>query len=280
MRFLFILFFFLTFAESYAQYQKQNDIFPKFGAYEKKGWIFKPSVTQTLGQFKDPVDRLWVASDSVFDVNYSAKGKTAVGLEIGRFYAIENSQLISFVDFSAGVKLLQGAEEFEATLDDPDRSTPYTVSGGGIFQHTYATASFSATNAKPLSRNVFLRNTLGLNGDFRVQDKREYDTRGMPMQQEYPTRFVFQAHYKIGIGITLSKNMILVPSVETPIVTFYEYDDMKSTLAVFRSRYRPLIFRLTLMILDKKPDRKCPPKKGKRKRNETLFGMAGTDRPW
>jgi len=280
MRELFILIFIFTYSASFAQYQKQNDIFPKFGEYEKKGWIIKPSVTQTLGEFRDPVDRLWVASDSVFDITYNSKGKTAIGLEIGRFYAIENSRLISFVDFSAGVKLLQGAEEFDAVLDDPDRSTPYILSGGGIFQHTYATASFAATNAKSLSKKVFLRNTIGINGDFRVQDKRDYNTRGMPMQQEYPTRFIFQAHYKIGIGITLTKNMILVPSIETPIVTFYEYDDMKSTLAVFRSRYRPLIFRLTLMILDKKPDRKCPTKKGKRKRNESLFGMTDTKRPW
>lgn len=280
MRFLIVFIPFLISTVAQAQYQKQEDIFPRFGEYEKKGWIFKPSVTQTVGGFKNPVDRLWVASDSVYDINYNTKGKTALGLEVGRFYAIENSRLISFVDFSLGVKLLQGAEEFEATLDDPDRITPYTLSGGGIFQHTYATASFAATNAKPLSRKVFLRNTLGVNGDFRVQDKRDYNTRGMPMQQEYPTRFIFQAHYKIGIGITLSKNMILIPSVETPIVTFYEYDDMKSTLAVFSSRYRPLIFRLTLMVLDKKPDRKCPSKKGERKRNESLFGMTGSDRPW
>jgi len=280
MRIAFILIPFLMSTVALAQYQKQEDIFPSFGEYEKKGWIIKPSVTQTVGGFKDPVDRLWVGSDSVFDINYNTKGKTALGLEIGRFYAIENSRLISFVDFSAGVKLLQGAEEFEAVLDDPDRSTPYVLSGGGIFQHTYATASFSATNAKPLSRKIFLRNTLGINGDFRVQDKRDYNTRGMPIQQEYPTRFIFQAHYKIGIGITLTDNMILIPSVETPIVTFYEYDDMKSTLSVFRSRYRPLIFRLTLLILDKKPDRKCPSKKGKRKRNESLFGMAGSNRPW
>lgn len=263
-----------------AQYQKQEDIFPRFGEYEKKGWIFKPSVTQTLGEFKEPTDRLFVASDSVFDIDYNTKGKTAIGLEIGRFYAIENSRLISFVDFSLGVKLLQGAEEFEATLDDPDRSTPYVLSGGGIFRHTYATASFAATNAKKLTKDIFLRNTLGINGDFRVQNTRDYDTQGMPMQQNYPNRFIFQAHYKIGIGFPLTRNMILIPSVETPILTFYEYDDMKSTLAVFRSRYRPLIFRLTLLVLDKKPDRKCPTKKGKRKRNETLFGMAGTKRPW
>lgn len=280
MRLFCFLFCLFSLNISFGQYQKKEDIFPKYGEYEKKGWIFKPTITQTISTFKEPEDRLWAGSDSVFNTTYNTKGKTAVGFEFGRFYAIENSRLVSFVDLSMGVKLLQGAEEFEAVLDDPNREDPYIISGSGIFQHTYATMSFAATNAKPLSNKIFLRNSLGINGDIRVQDKFQYDTQGLPIELAYPARFVFQAHYKIGIGVVLTKNVMMIPTVETPIITFYEYDDLKSTLSVFRSRYRPLLFRLTFLLLDKKPDRKCPTKNGKRKNRESLFGMAGSKRPW
>ncbi len=265
---------------AFGQYQRNSDIFPTFGNYERKGWLVNPALTYTLKPFKENQQRIFVGSDSVYDVLINAKGKPGVGLEIGRFYAIENSRIISYVDFSLGIKILRGAEEFEATLDDPDRLDPYTVSGSGTFSQNYATASFNATNAIPLTQKVSLHNTLGINGDYRLTDLYEYDQNGMPLSLQTPERFVFQAHYKIGLGISVGDNIMMIPSVETPLVTFYEYDDLKSTLAIFTSRYRPLIFRLTILVMDNKPDRKCPKQKKPRKSSESLFGMIDSDRPW
>ncbi|MCA1763527.1 MAG: hypothetical protein ABR574_10385 [Cryomorphaceae bacterium] len=265
---------------AFCQQQKKNDIFPRFGNYERKGWIISPMLTQTSGPIKDQKQRLFLTGDSIFDVDYDARGKTAFGIEVGRFYAIDNSWLISYLDFSLGVKMLQGAEKFSATLDDPDRSTPYNLQGEGVFKHMYATASFNLSNAQELTKTVFLKNTIGINGDYRISDSQEYFNRGLPIQGAYPSQFIFQAHYSIGIGVQLSQNIMVVPSVETPIVTFYEYDDLKSTMAVFNSRYRPFLFKLTFMVLDKKPGRKCPTRSKPRKSSETLFGMADGIRPW
>lgn len=265
---------------SAGQYQRNNDIFPSFGNYERKGWLVNPALTYTLKPFKENEQRIFTGSDSVYDVLINAKGKPGVGLEIGRFYAIENSRIISYVDFALGIKILRGAEEFDATLDDPDRTDPYTISGSGIFSQNYATASFNATNGILLSREISLHNTLGINGDYRLTELYDYDKNEMPMDLQIPERFVFQAHYKIGVGIAVGDNLMVIPSVETPVVTFYEYDDLKSTLAIFNSRYRPLIFRITVLILDNKPDRKCPKAKKPRKSSESLFGMSGSDRPW
>ncbi len=264
----------------FSQQQRNNDIFPKFGNYERKGWIISPMITQTIGPIKDQKQRLFLTGDSVYDIDYNAKGKTAFGIEVGRFYSVDNSWLISYLDFTVGVKMLQGAEKFTAILDDPDRVSPYTLSGDGIFSQMYATASFNLNNAQKLSKSVFLKNTLGVNADYLVSESQEYNTRGLPVRGANPGQFVFQAHYSIGVGVRLSQNIMVVPSVETPIVTFYEYDDLKSTLAVFNSRYRPFLFKLTFMVLDKKPGRKCPTRKKPRKSSETLFGMADGVRPW
>lgn len=264
---------------SMGQYQRSNDIFPNFGNYERKGWLVNPAITYTLKPFKNNQQRLFLGSDSVYDILYHAKGKLGVGLEIGRFYAIDNSRIISYVDFSLGIKILRGAEKYDATLDDPDRSEPYIIHGEGAFSQNYATASFNATNAQPLSRTTSIHNTIGINADYRLTDYYEYDSRGLPLDLNTPERFVFQAHYKLGFGFSMGNNLMLIPSVETPLVTFYEYDDLKSTLSIFNSRYRPLIFRLTVLIMDNKPDRKCPTKK-KRGKSESLFGSVGNKRPW
>ncbi len=275
---LFILSFCLPLLAT-AQMQRGSDIFPNYGNYERKGWLVNPALTYTLKPFKDSQQRIFAASDSVYDVSFNAKGKLGVGLEIGRFYAIDNSRLISYVDFSLGIKILRGAESFEAVLDEPDRSESFIRSGDGIFSQNYATASFNATNARPINKKLSLHNTLGINGDYRLTDLYEYYNHGFPLTLNVPERFVFQAHYKLGFGYMISDNVMLIPSVETPVLTFYEYDDLKSTLQIFNSRYRPIIFRLTIMVLDKKADRKCPDGKRKGKTQSGLFGSNGK-RPW
>ena len=262
------------------QSQQSRDIFPSFGNYQRKGWLVNAELTSMLRPVKDPQARIWLGSDTVYDIGFQPRGKVGVGLEIGRFYAIDNSWLISYVDFSLGLKVLRGVERFTATLDDPDRLQPYTRKGEGTFSHSYITASFNATNSIPIARSIFLNNTLGINGDYRFADVYTYNDQGIPMNLNMPEKFVFQAHYSIGVGFKLNQNLMVIPSVETPILTFYQYDDLKSTFAIFNSRYRPLIFRLTFLVLDNKADRKCPKKVGSRKSKESLFGMADGKRPW
>ena len=263
---------------SYAQYQPNRDLFPNYGNYEKKGWMINPELTYMLRPLKNARERLWVGSDTVYDVAYRAEGKISIGLEFARFYAIENSRLISYVDFAIGGKILRGVERFEATLDDPDRSTPYIRKGEGAFSQSWLTASFNATNSMLLSRKMFLNNTLGINADYRFAEAYQYNDRKIPNGLNYPSQFIFQAHYSIGLGFKISPKVMMIPSVETPVLTFYEYEDLKSTLGIFNSRYRPLIFRLTFMVLDNKPDRKCP-KKVKSRQKTSLFGDA-RGRPW
>ena len=249
-----------------------RSLFPEYGTYLRKGWVFSPSVNFLMPSFKHEYQRLWTDSKEIYDVEYRGSGKMGVGFEFGRFHVIDQSRLISYVSLSMGIKYLRGVERYEATLYDPNRENPMTRKGEGVFSHTNATMSFDASNAKRLSQHTFLENTLGINGDYRLMDKEQYNKQGLPIQLNSPTRLILQAHYRIGFGMKLRENMMIVPSLETPIVTFYEYQDLKSTLEVFNSRYRPLIVRVNIMLLDRRASRTCPTKNPPRKRNEQLFG--------
>lgn len=262
------------------QSQRSNDIFPKFGNYERKGWVISPSLTYMMRPFKQAQQRMYMGSDTVYDALYNARGKMGVGLELGRFYSIDNSRLITYIDFSLGLKMLRGVESFDATLDDPDRQKPYILKGEGTFSQSYVTANFNATNAQMISRKVAIHNSLGINADYRFAEVFEYNKNIFPMDLKSPESLVVQAHYKIGFGFHLGNNLMLVPSVETPLLTLYQYDDFKSTLEIFNSRYRPLIFRLTILVLDNKANRACPKINKRRKSNETLFGSAGSKKRW
>lgn len=261
------------------QNQHSNNIFPRHGNFEKKGWVINPSLNYMMPPIKTVQKVSYMGNDTIYDLVFDTKGKLGVGIEFGRFKAIETSHIISYIDFAVGLKILRGAESFNATLRDDARSTPYLKRGGGMFSHSYLTASLNATNARMVTKTLSMHHSLGVNIDYRFAEVQEYRTNTFPLKLGEPTSLIAQAHYKIGVGYKLSSNLMMIPSLETPIVTFYEYDDLKSSLLILNSRYRPIIFRLTFLLLDNKPDRKCPKINKPRKQNETLFGT-GKNRPW
>ncbi len=261
--------------------RKNRDVFPTQGNLERKGWIFSPALTFMAPPYKQASERLSLGTDTIYDINYRAAGKIGIGIEVGRFHEIDASRLITFVDFAVGFKALRGTETFRAMLDDPDRSTPYFHDGEGVFTGHYLTASFNATNIKQFSDHSFMTNAFGINADYKVGENVFYNRSALPINQMMAPDLLFQLHYKIGFGFRVSPKFLVVPSLETPILTLYEFDQMKSTMGIFNSRYRPVILRLNIMMFDNKSKRKCPPKgPGKRKSSETLFGMADNKRPW
>lgn len=260
--------------------RKYKDVFPTHGNFQRKGWIISPMFTYTLQPLKQANQRLFTQGDQIYDVDYKASGRIGIGIEAGRFYLIETSRVLHSVEFNIGVKTLRGVERFEATLDDSNRVDPFILRGDGDFNFTYATANVRMNFIKQLSDYTFLQNSFGINADYMFSGNTRYNDRGLPIQTAVGEPFMLQANYRFGYGFRMTKNVIMVPSIETPIVTFAPWDDMKSTLHVFNSRYRPLIFRVTFMVLDKKSNRTCPPKGRGGRKNETLFGMLEGSNPW
>jgi hypothetical protein len=280
---IFVFALLLVSAAASAQYnpgRKHRDVFPTYGNYERKGWIFSPMLTYTLPPLKQASQRLFVGSDEVYDVSYKAAGRFGIGIEAGRFFLIETSPAIHSVEFNLGIKTLRGVERFEAVLDDPNRTDPFVMRGDGDFTFNYATANIKANHVKQFSDYTFLQNSIGLNADYMFKGNMRYNDRSLPITNVNGEQFLIQAHYRIGFGFKIASGVIGVASIETPIITAIPWDDAKSTLHVFNSRYRPLIIRMSFLLLDQKSDRKCPPKGRKGGKSETLFGMLEGSSPW
>jgi hypothetical protein len=259
---------------SFGQYSHREypDVFPTFGDFKRSGWLVSPAVTYMLPPFEDATQKVFLPGGTIYDVDYNPAGRIGFGLEIGRFHAFHQSKAFSVIEYSGGIKILQGQESFVANL--AEESVPNEVSelsGEGSFSYSYATVRIAASNILQFSKYSFLKNSIGVNADYRIGASSSFGDAGLPMETVEPGGFLFQANYSLGYGFRISDQILLIPSLETPILNIYEYDDLKSTLAVFNTRYRPLIFRLTVMSLDRKADRKCPKKAKKRKTVEQLF---------
>lgn len=262
------------------QSRKHRDVFPTFGDYERKGWVISPMLTFTAPHVKPTVQRIFAPDDRIYDVEYRGAGRFGVGIEVGRFYLTERLRNLHSVEFALGIKSLRGVERFDAVLDDSNRTTPYVLRGDGDFTFHYATAGFRANHVKQFSDFGFFQNSVGVNVDYRFDTQMRYNDRDLPITTMVGNGFAAQVNYRFGIGFKLTQNLLLVPSAETPILTLIQFDDMKSTIGVFNSRYRPILFRLSVYLLDKKAGRACPPKGKKRRNSESLFGMIDGKSPW
>lgn len=283
MRPIIYLLLFLLPASAFSQMpqnRKHRDVFPTFGNYDRKGWIIAPMITFTGAQLKPATQRLFTPDDRIYDVEYRGAGRPAVGIEVGRFYLTEHFRNLHSVEFSLGMKSLRGVERFDAVLDDPNRLTPFVLRGDGDFTFHYATAGFRANHVKQFSDFGFFQNSVGVNVDYRFSSEMRYNDRDLPITTMISDGFAAQINYRFGIGFKLTQNLLLVPSAETPILTVIQFDDMKSTMGVFNSRYRPILFRLSVYLLDKKAGRACPTKGTKRRNSESLFGMIDGKSPW
>ena len=253
--------------------RQNRSIFPEFGNYEANGWLFAGGFTFMQPWPYNQREMLQQTPEVASEMTYTARGRMGVNAEIGRFNQISTSGLIKYLDYSLGFKYLRGVEKFQARTV-AENGSARAAQGKGVFNQGYLSLNVNFNNYVQFGDFWFLRNTLGFNGDYRILSSYAYETKGLPINTVLPVDMQVQLHYKIGVGYKISKNMILIPSLETPILTLFEFEDFKSDYTAFSSEYRPLIIRLELLLLDHKSGRKCPtgPKKSQK---SVLFGKPG-----
>jgi hypothetical protein len=263
-----IIFFFLIFAETVnAQFVRQKrDVFPMFGNLKRSGWIISPGVTYTLGNLNNDNKIFQINSDSTYSIDFNPGGKFGLSIDIGRFFAPKNAGFIKMIDYGLSFKLLRGQELFTATATGKDLNKVRETNGTSVFTQGFVSGFIHLNNLKQINDNSFISNGIGLNVDYNLIDKMASDFNGLDLPISKPNTIFAQLNYKIGFGFKIRKDIILIPSLETPILNIWDFENGKSTLSYFNSRYRPLLLKVNVLLIDERPERKCPGSKGKRRK--------------
>ncbi|NNE54794.1 MAG: hypothetical protein HKN32_02145 [Flavobacteriales bacterium] len=224
-----------------------------------KGWHFAPGVTYMLPANDQSINTRLVVTDGVTDTLYTGEfdpsGKVGIYLEAGRHHLMDKMYLLDNVDYGIGFKMLRGGERFDGRMKADSGMVP--ISNEGSFSESFLTAFVNAGNIHQLSDRTFLHNSFGLNVDYRILSSRPFEGTSTGMIQEFPGNFNAHIHYRLGFGIKLQASWFMIPSVETPILTLVKFDDGKSTMQYFSNRYRPLIFTLRFLRLDRRKSPDC-----------------------
>lgn len=240
-----------------------NEILPHTPQYELSGWTFAPGGTYMLARTLGKTETLLTDSSTQLDARFAPVGKPAFYAEVGRYKMLKYSNLIKYIDYGLSYKGLRGMQKstYSTIFTETDSvisETEYKSNFGYHFIEAY----FNANHVWRISKYNFIQNTLGVNGGYAFLAN--IDNATLPnVTSNIPQRYQFQLHYKLGFGIKMRGDWLIIPAVETPILNVLPFDNGRSSMNFFTSRYRPIIFSLRFMLMRPADTMKCTPVKTK-----------------
>lgn len=264
LRNLLIVAILFTACSSNAQFMVQGEFDPLWPLqlqYKESGWFFAPGMTRTFTN--GPHTELMETEDGdKFEYDATPTGKYGVFLEVGRYKLLKDDVFFfEHLDYSLAFKQVKGRESIEGIYPNNPNSGK-TYSGAGTFNSYYASANFNLNHWTQVTDKGFIRASIGLNADYRVIDATNFEGTEGPRERSMPPQFIGQAHFKLGYGWKISQKWFVIPTLETPILNAYPWDEGLSTIEAFSSRYRPVTLSLRFLIRNKLPPDECPPVPG------------------
>lgn len=255
------------------QHNRWKPLFPVDDTnYKLSGWLVGAGATYTFSLPKNTEQVYQLGNDTLLTANFRAGGKLGFLVEVGRFTMTYN-RFIPYLDYGLSFKQIRGSQDYTGYLSESDsQDTILITQSTASFTNYYLSAYFNANNTIRVSEFGFIQNSLGLNVDYKVIETIKGTAPIFPGTISSSEVFLVQLHYKLGYGFRLDKKHYLTFTLETPILTAFPWDDGKSTIAIFDSRYRPVLFSVRLLFLstNSRPDCNKPTNINmNKKRNKT-----------
>lgn len=227
--------------------------------YQNKGWFVAPGITYMLPEVRNQNLTMYTGVGDELDTLYSGDfkraGKIGAYFEAGRHHFITNRKILHHIDYGVHFKMLRGKESFAGISAAGAGYVP--VVNDAKFSESFVGAFFNASNVIQISNKHWIQNSIGVNVDYRIISRRISEGNPYANTWMFPDPLLAQLHYKIGFGWKPEPGIFIMPMLETPILTAYPWDGLKSTLPYFSGRSRPIILTLRIQWLNKRPSREC-----------------------
>lgn len=242
---LFLLLFIWTFVftargQNFNNYQHKGDAFyPSTDRYRSWSWFIGPGATYMFPRPDKHQEQV-----GLDPYNYEADGKWNLFLEAGAHKIFKYPGFFRSMDFGLAYKGLSGKETYYSP----------NIEGDGSFSEQQALAFFNINNVYEISNPWFIQNSFGLNFDYRFGQSLQASS---GFNEQFPGNMELNIHYKLGVGFKATKYLLVIPSVETPLLGFLNKLPFPNKY-YFNSWYQPLIFSIRFVFLGKAKE-ECPP---------------------
>lgn len=240
-----------------------NEILPAAPQCKKSGWILGPGATHMLTPFVYQGRTFDETATSKFDARARGIGKPGLYAEVGRYQMLEYSKLFKYFDYGISYEGLRGNERANGQyVSIPDEAvlSPLEESRGSFGYH-YAQGFFNLNNVVRISKYNFIQNSIGVNAGYAFLANLGGTGLSPADANQNPGRIQAQLHYKIGFGIKMRGNWLIIPALETPILNGWKWENGRSSHGFFASRYRPIIFSLRFFFIRNANTLDCTPVK-------------------
>ena len=229
--------------------RKRPEIFPTDGKMRRGGFYFAPGITYTLTRFKDKEETVFSNGDTSYTALFDPNGKIGLYLEAGWFVSTRDPIILDYWDFGLAYKQLKGTEDFTGTLIRGDSIG--ILAGSGAFNDQHLTAHVNANKLFQTRDYQFVQLSLGANLDWRFGTGRSYTADLTALNRwAFPPDLIGQVHVKVGYGFKLTKRLMIIPALETPVFSITPEDGGNfGKMQWFSSTYRPLILSVRFLLL-------------------------------
>lgn len=229
--------------------QLARDVFPFTREFYNGGFYISPLATISFG---NKIDGTFTSADTTYNYENTGRGKWGYGIEIGWYQTFEKSRFIDYVEGGLGFRRFAGAAEHKGDL--AINTVPVSAfESDNEFAINTVTAVVRVVDVKQLKANRFFTYGLGANFNYTIADDLERETDYPNSFEENQNGTFLQAHFQIGYGFKVSETLLIIPTLETPLVTAYPTDDLNPAFTFFSAKYQPLIIGLKFMIMRKDP---------------------------
>ncbi|MEO9533702.1 MAG: hypothetical protein ABJG68_01795 [Crocinitomicaceae bacterium] len=199
---------------------------PAASHYRPLGWHINPGLTYMFGNS---------AADESDAYDLTPSGLPGYYVEAGMEHLFKNyGKVVHYFDWGLGVKHFGGQEK----LDLGGTKTRGQFNFGNVF------ARAAIHNVWQLSLHNFIDQSIGFNFDYRIYGGKEDADYTPPAGYDNQGKMVGQLHYSLGWGIKVRDGFYIVPQVQTPILTAFEWNGFNPGHKWFNSRYQPTIFTI------------------------------------
>ena len=207
--------------------------------YRPLGWHVNPGLTYMFGNS---------AQDESDAYDLTPSGLPGYYVEAGMAHLFKNyGKILHYFDWGLGVKHFGGQEKLTDALGNKTR---------GQFNFGSAFARGSIHNVWQISRVNWIDNSIGFNVDYRIYGGKEDADYSPPGGYNNQGKLVAQLNYALGFGIKVRDGFFIVPQVQTPILTAFQWNGFNPGHRWFQSRYQPTIFTIKFAWLF--PKNGCP----------------------
>jgi hypothetical protein len=229
--------------------------------YLDHGWSFGAGATVMLPyQLKTPISSYDSTNRNtlIYDGTIFATPKAGWAIEANKMWFKTKWNYFDYWEVGARYYCLRGLERFNGDFQGKDNNGGIAADRKTKFNlHTFGFEARAIDMRQFTDRSWFHHGPV-LTADYQAfQRVNRKNNESIPLPELMPSKLSGGINYQIGLGRKKFPGLFVLYTLETPLFTFYPWDEKWPQMKVLNTDWQPIIFTARFILLKKRPSKSC-----------------------